>query len=420
MHANPAEAPGSPVKPLLPERKIPAQVVAAAILLALALLLRNAEGAIVHFKSPARLSDSIWFGAAFAGFVFNGLIIVFIAKAHNWARVVFLVTLILTLPITLAHFSALTANNYLLLPTGVVYLCQFCAVFLLVSTPGSAAFAPSGRPAGENQDRSPAVACLLAVLTTGLGLLYVGRPRAALVVAAIPLALFYFWRLTGLVFMPWGLVTFYFVLFTLWLGLAAWCGVLAKKSSKSVKTPSPRWYIYLAYFVGCVTFVLLVVRTHAWLGAEMYSVPSDSMSDTIDRGDFVIADTWAYWNRRPQRGDVVIFRLPKNPSESYIKRIIGLPGDRLEDRDGRTYVDGRILNEPYVRVGSDMNSSYQNWQQTVPADSYFVLGDNRDDSLDSREYGAIPVKYISAKVRTVWLSADPNAGLMFTRIGYVK
>jgi len=420
MHTESADAPESPEKTLAPENNIPAQVVAAAILLALGLLLRITEDAMTHFRAPAGLPYPVWIGAEIASVIFYGLIIAFIARARNWARITLLVTLILTPPIAMAHLSALTASTYLLLTTAVVYLCQFSAAFLVVSTPGCAAFAPSGRPGGRNQDRRPTVACLLAMLTSGLGLLYVGRPRAAVVVAMVPLALFYLERLTGLLFMPWGLVTLYLLLFILWLGLIPCCGLLAKRSDKSADTASPRWYVYLAYFVGCLTLVFLLLSTNARLGAKIYRIPSNSMSDTIDSGDFVMADTWAYWNHRPQRGDVIIFRHPKNPSKSYIRRIIGLPGDHLEDREGRIYVDGTVLNEPYVKAGNDMNVSYQNWLRVVPADSYFVLGDNRDDSLDSREYGAIPVEYISAKVRNICLSADPNSGLSFARIGYVK
>lgn len=417
MQAGSAEAPGAPETAPAPGT-IPVQVIAAAILISLALLIGTAAGAVVHLKGSAR-PDSIWFGAALVGVLFNGLIIFFVARAHNWARVIFLITLILGLLISVTKYPALAASKFLLLTTGIVYLCQFAALSLLVSTPGCAAFARSGRLGAQNQDHSPTVACLLAAITSGLGLLYVGRLRAALALPVIPLAIFFLARLTGLILMPWGLVTFYALLIALWLGVIVWCGVLAKRSN-DVRESSPRWYIYLAYLVGLLTFVFLVLRFHNWLGANMYVIPSDSMSDTIDRGDFVIADTWAYWAHRPQRGDVIVFRLPKTPSVSYIKRIVGLPGDHIEDREGRIYVDGRELNEPYVRADNDTNTSYQNWQQIVPADSYFVLGDDRDNSMDSREYGAVPIRYISSRARAIWLSADPRSGLSFSRIGYVK
>jgi signal peptidase I len=97
------------------------------------------------------------------------------------------------------------------------------------------------------------------------------------------------------------------------------------------------------------------------------------------------------------RGDILVFKYPKDPSKGYIKRLIGLPGDTLEIRAGEVWVNGSKLSEPYV--DSKMNLS-QRSQPTVvvPAHSYYLLGDNRDNSSDSRIWGFVPEELLIAKV----------------------
>lgn len=97
------------------------------------------------------------------------------------------------------------------------------------------------------------------------------------------------------------------------------------------------------------------------------------------------------------RGDIVVFRYPLDPSKSYIKRLIALPGDRIEIKSGVVWLNGVQLEEPYV--SSRLNLSQ--WSQpplTVPANSYFMIGDNRDNSSDSRMWGAVPEQLLDAKV----------------------
>ena len=97
------------------------------------------------------------------------------------------------------------------------------------------------------------------------------------------------------------------------------------------------------------------------------------------------------------RGDILVFRFPQNPSKRYIKRLIGLPGDTIEIRAGEVWVNGSKLPEPYV--GSTMNLSHGSRPAVVvPARSYYVLGDNRDNSSDSRSWGFVPEELLMAKV----------------------
>jgi signal peptidase I len=96
------------------------------------------------------------------------------------------------------------------------------------------------------------------------------------------------------------------------------------------------------------------------------------------------------------RGDIILFYYPMNTSLSYIKRVIGLPNDELEIRDGKVLINGQVLNEPYV--DPKFNSSQRSGPITrVPGDGYFVMGDNRDNSNDSRNWGSVPRKLIYGK-----------------------
>ncbi|MDT8070188.1 MAG: signal peptidase I [Terriglobia bacterium] len=105
-----------------------------------------------------------------------------------------------------------------------------------------------------------------------------------------------------------------------------------------------------------------------------------------------------------ERGDVVVFRYPQDPSKSYIKRVIGTAGDRVRIEEGRVYVNDRLLNEPYVRPSYRDDRSFP--EITVPADSFFVLGDHRNMSQDSRDFGSIPQESVYGKAVFVYWPFD--------------
>ncbi len=109
-------------------------------------------------------------------------------------------------------------------------------------------------------------------------------------------------------------------------------------------------------------------------------VPSGSMEDTILVGDRVITFRLAYLISDPRRGDVIVFPFPDDEKVDYIKRIIGLPGETIEGKDGLVYIDGKPLKEPYVKAKIDNDFG----PYVVPKDSYFMMGDNRNNSEDSR------------------------------------
>lgn len=111
-------------------------------------------------------------------------------------------------------------------------------------------------------------------------------------------------------------------------------------------------------------------------------VPSGSMENTILTGDRLIGFRLAYLFSEPKRGDIVIFKYPDDESQNFVKRVIGIPGDVIEITNGHVYVNGDILEEDYLR--EPMNTDGESLTYVVPANSYFMLGDNRNNSKDSR------------------------------------
>lgn len=111
-------------------------------------------------------------------------------------------------------------------------------------------------------------------------------------------------------------------------------------------------------------------------------VPSGSMENTILTGDRLIGFRLAYLFSEPKRGDIVIFKYPDDESQNFVKRVIGIPGDVIEITNGHVYVNGDMLEEDYLR--EPMNTDGETLTYVVPANSYFMLGDNRNNSKDSR------------------------------------
>lgn len=175
---------------------------------------------------------------------------------------------------------------------------------------------------------------------------------------------------------------------------------------------------------------------------QAFRIPSESMERTLLVGDYLLVDKAHYGPAgafeefmpyRPiRRGDVIVFHYPVDPSEHFVKRVIGLPGDHIHLEKKRVYVNGKSLDEPYARFHRDSFDAYRDnfpsesgpyrdvttrWflqmrhlvhggELTVPANSYFVLGDNRDDSLDSRYWGFVPRENIIGRPLLIYWSSE--------------
>ena len=143
---------------------------------------------------------------------------------------------------------------------------------------------------------------------------------------------------------------------------------------------------WVAIVVGALA-VALLVKTFL---VQAFFIPSLSMYPTLDKGDRVLVNKLSYQLHDVHRGDLVVFDRPEGSPESgikdLIKRVIGLPGETIESRDGVVFIDGRELDEPYLVDGMTTDNLPP---QEVPDGHVFVMGDNRDDSADSRVFGPI-------------------------------
>ncbi len=185
------------------------------------------------------------------------------------------------------------------------------------------------------------------------------------------------------------------------------------------ETPVPAKSVvreYIEVILVCVIFILFA-RHFVFQQSE---IPSGSMEDTILIGDYILVNRWAYapvsfgWeralvpSREIRRGDIVVFKQPQTPERDYIKRVIGVPGDTVEvARNGEVFVNGDLLVEPYV------NPLYAETRPHPPTrvkpGHYFVMGDHRNLSSDSREWGQASEDLIKGKAFIVLLSTRPRA-----------
>jgi signal peptidase I len=145
--------------------------------------------------------------------------------------------------------------------------------------------------------------------------------------------------------------------------------------------------------VVCVLLITYVVQA--------FKVQGTSMSPELLDGERILVNKFVYYLGDIDRGDVVVFWYPEDPELSFIKRVVGLPGETVEIRAGAVYVDGRLVEEPYVHAENAERRSFP--PHDLRPGHYFVLGDNRKGSNDSRSWGLVPERYIYGKaVLRIW------------------
>jgi signal peptidase I len=130
-------------------------------------------------------------------------------------------------------------------------------------------------------------------------------------------------------------------------------------------------------------------------------VDGQSMLPTLNTGEFVIVNKLAYKVGNPKYGDIIVFHFPRDPEQEYIKRVIGLPGDQIVISQKQVQVNGTVLEEPYI---TDPPLYEADW--TVPDNSLFVLGDNRNNSSDSHNWGPVPMDYVVGKALFIYWPLD--------------
>jgi signal peptidase I len=157
--------------------------------------------------------------------------------------------------------------------------------------------------------------------------------------------------------------------------------------------------------------MFMVIR----LAVQNFNIDGMSMEPSLHNGELILVDKWSYLFHAPTRGDVIVFVAPPNPSQDYIKRIIGLPGDVITINDTTVIVDGVKLNERYVDPARQGNPyAYKHiYNLVVPPNEYWVMGDNRAGSSDSRDWGFVPRQNIIGRAALVyWPLGQGNDGFL--------
>lgn len=157
-----------------------------------------------------------------------------------------------------------------------------------------------------------------------------------------------------------------------------------------------------------VAFVVAMIIRAFFIQA--YKIPSGSMLNTLLIGDHLLVNKAAFWFKKPQRGDIIVFEYPLEPEKDFIKRVIAIPGDRIKMVNKKVYLNGKPIDESYVRYESEFIFPEQvnprdNFPEiTIPEGYYFVMGDNRDASFDSRFWGFVSEKSIKGKALIIYWS----------------
>jgi signal peptidase I len=182
--------------------------------------------------------------------------------------------------------------------------------------------------------------------------------------------------------------------------------------------PPRRWNRLLVYAAYAVLVTLLSWPLSAWWMENSpfrtFKIPSGAMADTLLIGDYIIADMRSSKLFPVQRGEVVVFRQPEEPAVFNVKRVVGLPGETIELRQGLLYVDGQRFEEPYIEDSYKDRDPKKNFGPIVVSDQhFFMLGDHRNQSADSRFIGQIPSALLEGRVRSIWLSYDEPPGAIY-------
>lgn len=171
--------------------------------------------------------------------------------------------------------------------------------------------------------------------------------------------------------------------------------------------------------LGIALILALVIRAFV---IQAFSIPSGSMKPTLLVGDYLLVNKFSYGIRnpftnkvliptwKPQRGDVAVFIFPKDPTKDYIKRVIGLPGDRIQIINKKVYINGELYVTPQAKYADQIvippNQSVRDnfGPVVVPKNSYFFMGDNRDRSYDSRFWGFVPMRDLKGRAFIIYFS----------------
>ena len=298
----------------------------------------------------------------------------------------------------------------------------------------------STKPPAEHR-RHPLAAALLSLFGPGLGHLYAGKPRSAVyaLLTVIGFLLFLTVVVLWVTIAPLNAILIWVSMAMVVIGIPISAALTAAHAPRPyLLQPFNRWYIYAGLAVGYALIVNLAVmpsmRSHV---IQAYRIPSGAMEPTLLVRDFIFVDKRKAVRADLHHGSIVVYRSTEEPDIIVnMKRVVGLPGDTLAMEGGTLLRNGKRIDEPYVQhtdpaksEDSVQRAKMRRWQVqylaretgdgyapdvqawgplVVPTEAYFLMGDNREASYDSRYTGFVPAKNILGRPQIIYLSYDPS------------
>lgn len=260
--------------------------------------------------------------------------------------------------------------------------------------------------------RKPIIALLLSFITPGLGQIYNGRFKRGVILYLVQLLVFLVLIFLGLFSTFYGGITI--LLITLGLLIFIWLDALFD-AIRLKEVPLKRfnkWYIYLLILLIHAFVIQPVVSSAIKKNiVRAYKFPSSSMEPTLFPGDYFIVDKKIYKTEKPKRGDVIVFEYPKDPTKVFVKRVIATEGEKVEIIRNKIYINDQLIDDPWGHFTMPRSSVEDYGPVRVPEDSLFVMGDNRDNSQDSRFWGFVNIKKVKGKALYLYWAKNK------TRIG---
>jgi len=209
-----------------------------------------------------------------------------------------------------------------------------------------------------------------------------------------------------------------------------------KKNNSTVKAEAAPQRGHIRENIEAILVAILIALFIRTFVVQAFKIPSGSMKPTLQIGDHILVNKFIfgvkipYWDKTiiplksPRRDDIIVFKYPVDPNKDFIKRVVGVGGDVVESRDKQLYVNSKLVNHDFgvhsdPRILSGENRPRDNFGPiTVPENSLFVMGDNRDESFDSRFWGFVNLKAVSGKAFIIYWSWDKqNFGVRWNRLG---
>jgi signal peptidase I len=271
----------------------------------------------------------------------------------------------------------------------------------------------------EKRTRNPFIAALLSLLVPGLGQIYNGKGTLGLVFFLISIALPFLWGVSGWPRHFTGLVAFVIAAIVFWLSIVVHAFIQAPRIRQTELKKYQTTPVY-AFFI-ILSLGLMIFPARIWMsspGVSPYKIATASMMPTLQQGDCLMTDPKAYNGQAPNRGALVVFSYPRDPTKQFLMRVIATAAETVEINNKQVVIDGEPLQESYkIHIDPHINTKgdLHNYEDvirdnygpvTVPPGHCFVMGDNRDNSMDSRFWGFLPLANVKGQALYVYWAKD--------------